>query len=122
MSITEEKKKVVLVESWSMMRTFMSECIGRVDGYAIDMVLPDAYSAYEFIRNNNIALLMMDLPANNEDEVLDIVKDIKKNSPSTRIIVTTLTSSAKLAEKVKASGADGLWQKEISETSLLKVI
>ena len=121
MIITGERlKKVVLIESWSVMLRFMEDVLQKVVGYELYIVLRDAKSIEKYIKGNDIALLIMDITASDEEEILGITKRIRSISPDTRIILTTITSSAVLVEKAKAAGANGVWQKEISESSFIK--
>ncbi|MBO4510911.1 MAG: response regulator [Lachnospiraceae bacterium] len=121
MIITDERlKKVVLIEGWSVMRKFMEDILQKVVGYELYIVLRDAKSLEKYIKGNNIALIIMDITSSDENEILETVKRIRAMSPDTRIILTTITSSAVLVEKAKAAGANGVWQKEISESSFIK--
>lgn len=121
MIITDERlKKVVLIEGWSVMRKFMEDILQKVVGYELYIVLRDAKSLEKYIKGNNIALIIMDITSSDENEILETVKRIRAMSPDTRIILTTITSSAVLVEKAKAAGANGVWQKEISESSFVK--
>ena len=121
MIITDERlKKVVLIEGWSVMRKFMEDILQKVVGYELYIVLRDAKSLEKYIKGNNIALIIMDITSSDENEILETVKRIRAMSPDTRIILTTITSSAVLVEKAKADGANGVWQKEISESSFIK--
>ncbi|MBR5178434.1 MAG: response regulator [Lachnospiraceae bacterium] len=121
MIITDERlKKVVLIEGWTVMRKFMEDILQKVVGYELYIVLRDAKSLEKYIKGNNIALIIMDITSSDENEILETVKRIRAMSPDTRIILTTITSSAVLVEKAKAAGANGVWQKEISESSFIK--
>lgn len=119
--ITDDKlKKVVLIEGWSVMRRFMEDVLKKVVGYELYIVLRDPKSLEKYIKGNDIALIIMDISASDEEDILKTVKAIRNMSETTRIILTTITSSAVLVEKAKAAGANGVWQKEISESSFIK--
>lgn len=118
--MNERLKKIVLVEDWSVMRKFIEEILKKVVGYELYMVLSDIKSVEKYIEGRTIDLLIMNIPLYREDEALDITNRIRRSSPSTRIVLTTMTYSDKLYEKAKAAGANGVWQKEISETSFIK--
>ncbi|MCR5204564.1 MAG: response regulator [Lachnospiraceae bacterium] len=113
-------KKVVLIESWSVMLKFMEDVLKKVVGYELYIVLRDTKSLEKYIKGNDIALLIMDITTSDENEVFEMIKRIRNISPDVRIILTTMTASAILEDKAKAAGANGIWQKEISETSFIK--
>ena len=118
---TDEKmKKVVLIESWSVMLKFMEEVLKKVVGYELYIVLRDAKSLEKYIKGNDIALLILDITTSDENEIFEMIKRIRGICPDIRIILTTMTTSAILEEKAKAAGANGIWQKEISESSFIK--
>ena len=118
---TDEKmKKVVLIESWSVMLKFMEEVLKKVVGYELYIVLRDAKSLEKYIKGNDIALLILDITTSDENEIFEMIKRIRGICPDIRIILTTMTASAILEEKAKAAGANGIWQKEISESSFIK--
>ena len=102
------------------MLKFIEDILRKVVGYELYIVLRDARSLEKYLKCDDIALIIMDIPATDEDEILEITKRIRKVSPDTRIILTTMTTSAKLEEKAKNAGANGIWQKEISESSFIK--
>ncbi len=116
----ERMKKVVLIESWSVMLKFMEDVLKKVVGYELYIVLRDTKSLEKYIKGNDIALLIMDITTSDENEVFEMIKRIRNISPDVRIILTTMTASAILEDKAKAAGANGIWQKEISETSFIK--
>ena len=118
---TDEKmKKVVLIESWSVMLKFMEDVLKKVVGYELYIVLRDAKSLEKYIKGNDIALLILDITTSDENEIFEMIKRIRGICPDIRIILTTMTASAILEEKAKAAGANGIWQKEISESSFIK--
>lgn len=118
---TDEKmKKVVLIESWSVMLKFMEDILKKVVGYELYIVLRDAKSLEKYIKGNDIALLILDITTSDENEIFEMIKRIRGICPDIRIILTTMTASAILEEKAKAAGANGIWQKEISESSFIK--
>ena len=118
---TDEKmKKVVLIESWSVMLKFMEDILKKVVGYELYIVLRDAKSLEKYIKGNDIALLILDITTSDENEIFEMTKRIRGVCPDIRIILTTMTASAILEEKAKAAGANGIWQKEISESSFIK--
>ncbi len=118
--MNERLKKVVLVEDWSVMRKFIEEILKKVVGYELYMVLSDIKSVEKYVEGRTIDLIIMNIPLYREDEALEVTNRIRRSSPSTRIVLTTMTYSDKLCEKAKAAGANGVWQKEISETSFIK--
>ena len=117
-----QKRKAVLVESWELMRSFLEEGIKKDERYELEKILPDANSARNYIKNNKVDLLIMEIPSENGEEILEKAAGIKMDSPFTKVILTTLTSSARMEEEAKKAGVDRIWQKEISEKSLNTVL
>ena len=119
---TAEKKKTILVESWGMMRTFMEECLSRATNCSLEESFSNTEYVFDYLNSHDSDLLIMELPAKNEEEILDLTKEFKTAFPKMKIVHTTLTCTVKLMEKSKEYGADAIWQKEFSEDSLSGVL
>ena len=114
-------EKIIIVESWNLMRKFMEEAVRKMNEFRLEMVLPDYKKIDEAIIGNDISLLIAEYISGREDEVFSAIKRVREKCPGIKIVVTTLTTTGILEEKAKDAGADGIWQKEISEDSFIRM-
>ena len=114
---SEGKRKIVIVESWALMRKFMEDTVRKMNECQLVKMFSNDKTIEEYIDNNEVSLLIADITSDNEERMLSVIRRIKNKRPDLKVILTTLTFSAKLEEMVKEAGTDGLWQKEISEQS-----
>ena len=103
------------------MRKFMEEAVRKMNEFRIEKLLPDYRKIDEALDGNDISLLIAEYISVKENEVFSDIKRVRESFPELKIIVTTLTATGVLEEKAKNAGADGIWQKEISEDSFIRI-
>ena len=70
----------------------------------------------------NIDLVLMDVCTLNDESGLEATSRIKRDSPSTKVIVMTSMPEYTFPEKARLAGADSFWYKDYGNSGLSDVV
>lgn len=112
-------KSVLIVEDYELLRILIYKVISKMKGFQIIGEAGDGIEALKIINQYkpNIVTLDMGLPHFGGTELL---KEIKKRSPNTKIII--ISSNEDALEDAKKIGADDFILKPFNNDSLKKVL
>lgn len=102
-----------------------SECfisfIKNLQGPPINLIqaIADGEKIIETVLELNIDLIFMDLNFSNPDS-MDIIAQIKSQSPNTKVCILSAYTDHKLVKKSFVSGADGFYSKNNGSEEILK--
>lgn len=113
------KRNILVVDDEAIVRVSCKRIL-EPEGFNVD-VASDGYEALELIRKNTYNIIITDLKMPKMDGI-EVLHWIKKNSPSSKVIVITGFSTPEIAEKSIASGAAKYLEKPFTPETLISVI
>ncbi|MBR6408326.1 MAG: response regulator transcription factor [Clostridia bacterium] len=113
---------VLVVDDQNIPRRLFEMIVRESDRYNLLFALESAAVAPIYCARYRVDLVIMDIVMNDGSNGLDAAERIKKDYPSTKVlIVTSMIESAYLA-RAKSIGADGFWYKEAGDRELIEVM
>ncbi len=114
--------KVIIAEDFRMIREIFESTVERAEGYELAASFPTAVQAVEYIEQNDVDLVLMDVLIPGSMSGLDAAARIKDIKPEVKIIVVTSMPELSYEKKAKETGVEGFWQKEVQEQPILEVM
>ncbi len=114
--------KVIIAEDFRMIREIFESTVERAEGYELAASFPTAVQAVEYIEQNDVDLVLMDVLIPGSMSGLDAAARIKDIKPEVKIIVVTSMPELSYEKKAKETGVEGFWQKEVQEQPILGVM
>ena len=85
-------------------------------------MLENAANSVVACAGRNIDLVLMDVCTLNDESGLEATSRIKRDSPSTKVIVMTSMPEYTFPEKARLAGADSFWYKDYGNSGLSDVV
>lgn len=117
-----KRTKVVVVDDQNISRGFFEMYVRSAVNYELVAGLRTAQEAVEFVEQNEVHLLILDVMMVRGIDGLSAAEQIKKRFPHIKIILTTSASETTWEEKARQIGVESFWYKEYSEHSLLELM
>ena len=114
-----DRKRILVVDDEAIVRISCKRTL-EPEGFDVD-IASDGYEAIELIKNKAYDIIITDLKMPKMDG-LEVLSWIKKNSPSSRVIVITGFSTPEIAEKSISAGADKYLEKPFTPETLISVV
>lgn len=114
--------RVVIAEDLRMIREIFESAVRQSDSYTLVASLPTAAEALSYIQHNDAELVIMDVLIPGSMNGLDAAAEIKKIKPYVKIIIVTSMPELSYEKHAREIGAEGFWQKEVQEQSLLEIM
>ncbi len=114
--------KVIIAEDFRMIREIFESTVERAEGYELAASFPTAVQAVEYIEQNDVDLVLMDVLIPGSMSGLDAAARIKDIKPEVKIIVVTSMPELSYEKKAKETGVEGFWQNEVQEQPILEVM
>jgi len=119
--ITQEMIKILIADDHPMVREGLKMYIQNVVAHASVEEACDGDSAFEKIKQNEYALIVLDFIMPSTD-AFNLVSDILNIKPSSKILIFTITSEEVYAKKLLTLGALGYLNKEADAAEIKKAI
>ena len=113
--------KVLIVDDSRVSREAFERTLSADPGYLVVAAIENAANAEIACMSNQIDLILMDVCTADDESGIRAAGQIKKNYPTTKIIVMTSMPEYSFIQKAQESGSDSFWYKEYGETSLLEI-
>lgn len=114
-----KKNKILVIDDENIVRISCKKILSP-EGFEVALA-SDGYEAIELIKKDTYDIIITDLKMPKMDG-LEVLEWIKKNSPSSKVIVITGFSTPEIAEKAVATGAAGYLEKPFTPETLLSVV
>ena len=113
--------KLCIVEDYSLTRIALKYALNLYEDIDVVADFEDAESCLDFLINNNVDIVIMDLGLPNMDG-LEATKIIKEKYPETKVIIVTSHETDEEVLTALVSGANTYSLKDIEFSDLYKVI
>lgn len=113
--------KLCVVEDYSLTRMALKCALNQYDDIDVVADFEDAESCLDFLINNKVDIVIMDLGLPNMDG-LEATKIIKEKSPETKVIIVTSHETDEEVLTALVSGANAYTLKDVEFSDLYKVI
>ena len=113
--------KLCVVEDYSLTRMALKCALNQYDDIDVVADFEDAESCLDFLINNKVDIVIMDLGLPNMNG-LEATKIIKEKSPETKVIIVTSHETDEEVLTALVSGANAYSLKDIEYSDLYKVI
>ncbi|MBO4617630.1 MAG: response regulator transcription factor [Lachnospiraceae bacterium] len=114
--------RVLIVDDSVTVRTLFESIIEGSDVYSLAGTLENAKAALPFCMRSPVDLILMDVYTKDRENGLEAAREIKKEFPDIKIIISTSLPEESFLEKAKAAGCESFWYKEVGELGLLDVM
>lgn len=113
--------KLCIVEDYSLTRIALKYELNQYNDIDVVADFEDAESCLDFLINNKVDIVIMDLGLPNMDG-LEATKIIKEKSPETKVIIVTSHETDEEVLTALVSGANAYTLKDVEFSDLYKVI
>ena len=113
--------KLCIVEDYSLTRMALKCALNQYDDIDVVADFEDAENCLDFLINNKVDIVIMDLGLPNMDG-LEATKIIKEKSPETKVIIVTSHETDEEVLTALVSGANAYTLKDVEFSDLYKVL
>ena len=115
------KKKIIIAEDQKILREGLKSLLSSSDDFEVIGDAEDGLDAVRNVKEHNPDLLLLDISMPKMNGI-SVIKDIKAQSPETKILVLTIHESEEYIIEAFQSGADGYCLKDASYSELVMAI
>lgn len=117
----EAKKRIVIIEDHTIFREGLKSLIDLTTSHEVVGEAGDGLHALRVIEKTKPDLVLLDLSMPRMDG-FDVISDVKKTCPQTKILVLTIHPTEEYVRKSLQAGADGYILKKATREELLSAI
>jgi two-component system vancomycin resistance associated response regulator VraR len=114
--------RVLIVDDSVTVRTLFESIIEGSGEYTLAGSLENAKAALPFCMRSPVDLILMDVYTKDRENGLEAAREIKKEFPDIKIIISTSLPEESFLEKAHDAGCESFWYKEVGELGLLDVM
>ena len=114
--------KVLIVDDFMMSRQVFENAISKAEEFELAGTLPKAGDAVEFVSENHVDLVIMDIVMTEGINGLSAAKKIKEIKPEVKILVVTSMPEVSYINRARQIGVESFWYKEVQERPILEVM
>ena len=114
--------RVLIVDDSVTVRTLFESIIEGSGEYTLAGSLENAKAALPFCMRSPVDLILMDVYTKDRENGLEAAREIKKEFPDIKIIISTSLPEESFLEKAKEAGCESFWYKEVGELGLLDIM
>ena len=114
--------KVLIVDDFMMSRQVFENAISKAEEFELAGTLPKAGDAVEFVSENHVDLVIMDIVMTEGINGLSAAKKIKELKPGVKILVVTSMPEVSYINRARQIGVESFWYKEVQERPILEVM
>lgn len=116
------KTRVLVVDDQFMARQLFELYLNSCENYELAGTVSSAAYAKEFVHNNPIDLVIMDILMNDGSNGLDTAAELKKIKPDIKIVAVTSMVEVSWLKRAKEIGIESFWYKEAAQETILDVL
>ncbi len=114
--------RVLIVDDSVTVRTLFESIIEGSGEYTLAGSLENAKAALPFCMRSPVDLILMDVYTKDRENGLEAAREIKKEFPDIKIIISTSLPEESFLEKAHDAGCESFWYKEVGELGLLDIM
>ena len=114
--------RVLIVDDFVTVRTLFESIIEGSGEYTLAGSLENAKAALPFCMRSPVDLIIMDVYTKDRENGLEAAREIKKEFPDIKIIISTSLPEESFLEKAHEAGCESFWYKEVGELGLLDIM
>lgn len=114
--------RVLIADDFMMSRIVFENAVAVGENYELAASLDMAGAAVEYVKNQPVDLVIMDVVMSEGINGLEASKRIKELRPDTVILLVTSMPEVSYIEKAREIGVNSFWYKEVQEQPLLEVM
>ena len=114
--------RVLIVDDSVTVRTLFESIIEGSGEYTLAGSLENAKAALPFCMRSPVDLIIMDVYTKDRENGLEAAREIKKEFPDIKIIISTSLPEESFLEKAHEAGCESFWYKEVGELGLLDIM
>ena len=114
--------RVLIVDDSVTVRTLFESIIEGSGEYSLAGSLENAKAALPFCMRSPVDLILMDVYTKDRENGLEAAREIKKEFPGIKIIISTSLPEESFLEKAHEAGCESFWYKEVGELGLLDIM
>ncbi len=114
--------KVLIVDDFMMSRQVFENAISKTEEFELAGTFPKAGDAVEFVSENHVDLIIMDIVMTEGINGLSAAKKIKEIKPDVKILVVTSMPEVSYINRARQIGVESFWYKEVQERPILEVM
>ena len=114
--------RVLIVDDSVTVRTLFESIIEGSGEYTLAGSLENAKAALPFCMRSPVDLIIMDVYTKDRENGLEAAREIKKEFPGIKIIISTSLPEESFLEKAHEAGCESFWYKEVGELGLLDIM
>lgn len=116
------KTRVMIVDDQYVARQLFELYLRASDHYEVVYMVESAAFALDFVKADQVDLILMDILMNDNSNGLQAAEAIKKLYPKIKIVAVTSMAEASWLKRARQIGVDSFWYKEVSRTDILEVM
>jgi two-component system, NarL family, invasion response regulator UvrY len=113
--------KVILADDHELIREGIKKLLDENTGIKVIADTHDALLIQELVRKNKCDVLLLDISMPQKNG-LEVLKDIKAVSPSTKILMLSMMPEDQFAKRALKAGASGYLKKDVSLEEMIAAI
>lgn len=114
--------KTVIAEDFKMIRQVFESAVRESGQYELAASFPTAQEAVEWCEKHHADLVLMDVLIPGSMNGLEAAREIKRISPSTKIIIVTSMPELSYEKQAREIGVESFWQKEVQEQTIQEIM
>lgn len=114
--------RVMVVDDQMMARGYLSDHIGASSRYEVVASFGSAELAVAYCAEHPVDLAVLDVVLRGGPDGLEAAAAIKRESPSTKVVVVTSMPEVSYLERARAAHVESFWYKEYADRPLLEVL
>lgn len=114
--------RVLIVDDSVTVRTLFESIIEGSGEYTLAGSLENAKATLPFCMRSPVDLILMDVYTKDRENGLEAAREIKKEFPDIKIIISTSLPEESFLEKAHDAGCESFWYKEVGELGLLDIM
>lgn len=118
---TTDPLRIVLADDHVVVRAGIRMIVEGIEGWEVVAECGDAADAARLVRAHHADVLVLDLGMPGRPP-LEIVPELRRTEPATRVVILTMEADPTIARKALASGAAAYVLKEAADSALVDAI
>ena len=114
--------RVLIADDQKMVRQMFELAVKSAEQYELAGLAETPEQAVEVCRSGSIDLVLMDVVMGSGMDGLDAAKQIREQSPGTKILLVTSMPEVSYIERAREIGIESFWHKEVQEQPLIEIM
>ena len=114
--------RILIVEDNSFILRYLTNLVESREEFCLAGTLRDAFQAEKLCCEEKIDVVLMDVQTLHNHSGLTAGEQIRKNHPSTKVIIVTSLVDPEILSRARSGAADSLWYKDHGDEELGNII